>query len=102
MADECEADVVGAGPFVVLREGQDNLGRECLAGENSQDLGLGEMGVVEYDEEDLRVAFGEERACDPGGTAPSEGHFLAEWKLREAAEELLLGDAFYFAGCARE
>ena len=69
MADQRKADVVAAGPFAVLGDGQDYAGRKHLAGKNFQDLRFGEMGVVEHDGKDLLVAFGEESAGDPAGAA---------------------------------
>jgi hypothetical protein len=101
VADERQADVVGAGPFAVLSDGQDYVGRKIVAGEDFQDLGFGEMGVIEHDGEDLRMAFGQERSRDAGRSAASESDFLTERKMREAGEELFFGDASQVGGRAR-
>lgn len=63
-------------------------------------MGFSEIGVIEDDGENLRVAFGEERAGDSAGAATGERDFLAERKLREAGEKLLFGDTFQLGGHA--
>ena len=81
-------------------DGVNDSGRKFFSGERFEDLGFGQVGVVENDGENLRMAFGEERACDSSRAATGERDFLAERKLREPGEELLFGDALEFGGHA--
>jgi hypothetical protein len=74
--------------------------RELFPGEHSQDLRLGELGVVEDDADDLLVTLGEQRAGDARGSAPRECEFLPERKLGKPCDKLILGVALQFPGRA--
>ncbi len=76
MTDESEADIVGAGPFAVLGNGANHIGREFFAREDLEDLCFGEIGIVQNYGEHLSVAFREERAGDARGPTPREGNLL--------------------------
>ena len=80
----------------MLGDGVRNGERNLFAGEGFENLGFGEVSVVEDDGKNLWVTFGEEGAGDPGGAAAGERDFLAERKLSEAGEELFFGHAFEF------
>ena len=80
----------------MLGDGVAYGGRKFFASQGFQDLGFGEIGVVEHDRENLWMAFGKERAGDSAGTTTSERDFLAERQLCEACEELAFGHALEF------
>ncbi len=94
MPDESQANTIGAGPFTVLRDGVDNVGMEFLARKNLENLGLGEIGVIEDDGKKLRMAFRQKGACHAGGATSSQRYFLTQRKLRKPSDELIFGDAF--------
>ncbi len=83
-SNEGEADAVDAGPAAVVGDGVRNGERNFFAGECFEDLGFGEVGVIEDDRKNLWMAFGEESASDSGRAATGERDFLAERKLGEA------------------
>jgi hypothetical protein len=70
----------------MLRDGVRYACGEIFACERLKDLRFGEIGIVENDRKNLRMAFGEKRACDSAGTTTGKRDFLTEGKLREARE----------------
>jgi hypothetical protein len=85
-SNQGEADAVHAGPTAMLRDGVRYARGEIFARERLKDLRFGEIGIVENDRENLRMAFGEKRASDSAGTTTGKRDFLTERKLREARE----------------
>ncbi len=94
MTNESKTHVIGAGPFAVVNDGVNDFGVDLFARENLEDLGFGEMRVIEDDGKDLRAAFREQRPRHAGGSAACQSDFLAERKLGKPTDELIFGDPF--------
>ena len=94
MTNESKTYVIDAGPFAVVNDGVNNFAVDLFARENLEDLGFGEMRVIEDDGKDLRAAFAEQRPCHTGRSAACQSDFLAERKLGKPTYELIFGDAF--------
>ncbi len=93
MADQSEANVVGKRPFAMPRNGSDDGWRDLAAREHAQDLRFVQKRIVERNAEDLRVAFGEERAGHARRAAPRQRDLLPQRKLRKTGQQLLFGQA---------
>ena len=76
----------------MVNDGGNDFGAELFAGENLEDLGFGDMRVVEDNRKNLGAAFGEQRARHSVRAAAGESYFLAKWKLRKPSDELIFGD----------
>jgi hypothetical protein len=94
MTNESKTDVVGAGPFAVVNDGVNDFRVDLFARENLEDLGFGEMRVIEDDGKDLRAAFRKQRPRHTAGSAACQSDFLAERKLGKPADESIFGDPF--------
>jgi len=94
MTNESKTDVISAGPFAVVNDGVNDFGVDLFARENLENLGFGEMRVIEDDGKDLRAASREQRSCHAGRSAACQSDSLAERKLRKPTYELIFGDPF--------
>src|SRR6266704_5549841 len=80
---------------------RNHRGGKLFARERLQNLRFREIRIVEDDRDDVRVAFGEEGACDAGGSAARQRNFLAERQLWQAPEQLILGVELQLRGYSR-
>ena len=94
MTNESKTDVIDAGPFAVVNDGVNDFGVDPFARENLEDLGFGEMRVIEDDGKDLRAAFRKQRPRYTAGSAACQSDFLAERKLGKPADESIFGGPF--------
>ena len=102
VAYEGHADVVKLRPLAMMRDGADDGERKRLAGEDAQELGFGEIGVVEGDLKNRRVAFSQERSRQAARTAARQHDSLSKRNLRKARDEQILGLASQFGVNGRE
>src|SRR5262249_19096188 len=102
MADQSKTDVVRAGPLAMACDRREYRGRQILAGEHFQDLSFSEKRVVENHVDELLVSLREERPSDACWSAACQSEFLAEWKLREPSDQLVLCVALQLCGRARD
>ena len=59
MTNESKTHVIGAGPFAVVNDGVNDFRVDLFARQNFENLGFGEMRIIEDDGKDLRAAFRE-------------------------------------------
>jgi hypothetical protein len=98
IAHKREAHIVGLGPFAVTGDGLHDAKRSFLARQSLEHLRFREEGIIEGDRQDIRMAFRYECAGNVRGSAASESNLLAQWQLREARNDLGLGEAFELRG----
>ena len=101
MANQGDPNVVGAGPFAVMNDCQNDRSWNFPLRKNLQDLRFGQEWIVQNHGKHLRMGVSKERPGNASRAAPRQGDFLAEGDLGTPREHLLLGKAFQLRGDSR-
>ena len=99
IAQECDPDIILAGPFGVLSDGRNDSFGHFGFGENLENLALGEKSIVEGEFQRLGMAFGEKRARNARGPASGQRQLLADRNTRNARHDHLLCYALDVGRC---